>query len=129
MAEHDLQRVETIFQTAADLPEDDRATYLDGACDGDAGLREHVERLLAHMVRNATLDPPAARMAGAPMPVGVTEGPGSVIDRYKLLQVIGEGGFGIVYMAEQTEPVRRKVALKVIKLGMDTREVVARFEA
>ena len=59
----------------------------------------------------------------------ITEKPGTVIGRYKLLEQIGEGGFGVVYMAEQEEPVRRKVALKIIKPGMDTREVIARFEA
>ena len=59
----------------------------------------------------------------------LAEGPGTTIGRYKLLQKIGEGGFGAVYMAEQEEPVRRKVALKIIKLGMDTRQVIARFEA
>ena len=59
----------------------------------------------------------------------LTEGPGTVIGRYKLLQQIGEGGFGVVFMAEQQEPVRRKVALKIIKPGMDSRAVVARFEA
>jgi serine/threonine-protein kinase len=57
------------------------------------------------------------------------EQPGAMIGRYKLLEHIGEGGFGVVFMAEQIEPVRRKVALKIIKLGMDTRQVVARFEA
>ncbi len=62
-------------------------------------------------------------------PVPIAEGPGSVIGRYKLLQQIGEGGFGVVYMAEQREPVKRRVALKIIKLGMDTKQVVARFEA
>src|SRR5205814_2294999 len=59
----------------------------------------------------------------------LSEGPGSTIGRYKLLEQIGEGGFGVVFMAEQTSPVRRKVALKVIKLGMDTKQVIARFEA
>ena len=59
----------------------------------------------------------------------ITENPGTVIGRYKLLERVGEGGCGVVYVAEQTEPVRRRVALKVIKLGMDTREVIARFEA
>ena len=59
----------------------------------------------------------------------VGEGPGTIIGRYKLLERIGEGGFGVVFMAEQTEPVQRQVALKVVKLGMDTREVIARFEA
>jgi serine/threonine protein kinase len=59
----------------------------------------------------------------------LTEGPGTIIGRYKLLEQIGEGGFGVVYMAEQQEPIRRRVALKIIKLGMDTRQVIARFEA
>ena len=59
----------------------------------------------------------------------LSEKPGTIIGRYKLLQEIGEGGFGVVYMAEQTEPVRRKVALKIIKPGMDTKQVIARFEA
>ena len=57
------------------------------------------------------------------------EGPGTVIGRYKLLEKVGEGGFGVVYVAEQREPVKRRVALKIIKLGMDTRQVIARFEA
>src|SRR5437773_598436 len=59
----------------------------------------------------------------------ITEGPGTLIGRYKLLEQVGEGGFGIVYVAEQREPVKRRVALKIIKLGMDTRQVIARFEA
>jgi hypothetical protein len=82
-------------------------------------VREEVEALLrAHEEAG---EPETSR--------DVEEGPGAVIGRYKILQEIGEGGFGVVYMAEQTEPVRRKVALKIIKLGMDTKEVVARFEA
>ena len=71
----------------------------------------------------------ALELSGAPAEVVVTEKPGDHIGRYKLLEKIGEGGCGIVYMAEQTEPIRRRVALKIIKLGMDTRQVVARFEA
>jgi serine/threonine protein kinase len=67
--------------------------------------------------------------AGATVMAPIAEGPGTVIGRYTLLQIIGEGGFGVVYMAEQKEPVRRRVALKIIKLGMDTQQVVARFEA
>src|SRR5438128_6584897 len=70
---------------------------------------------------------PAADEATVHAPI--TEGPGTVTGRYKLLQKIGEGGCGVVYMAEQSEPVRRRVALKVIKLGMDTKQVIARFEA
>src|SRR5207249_6759404 len=67
---------------------------------------------------------PATRLT-----VPLEQGPGTMIDRYKLLEKIGEGGFGAVYVAEQREPVKRRVALKIIKLGMDTKQVVARFEA
>src|SRR3989442_93746 len=76
-----------------------------------------------------TAEEPAKGPTGTPVVATITEKPGDRIDRYKLLQQIGEGGFGVVYMAEQEEPVRRRVALKVIKLGMDTKSVVARFEA
>src|SRR6516162_4226478 len=70
-----------------------------------------------------------AQSASAPKPDVLLERTGMVIGRYKLLQQIGEGGFGVVFMAEQTEPVQRKVALKIVKAGMDTREIIARFEA
>ncbi|NNM25667.1 MAG: serine/threonine protein kinase, partial [Phycisphaerales bacterium] len=128
MSESDLQRVEMLFQTAADLPAAERGTFLTNACGGDVGLLAHVEALLGRLDDDAlTLPPlpPLPEAAASP----ITEGPGTIIGRYKLLQVIGEGGFGVVYMAEQQEPVVRRVALKIIKLGMDTREVVARFEA
>src|SRR5881409_3264898 len=74
-------------------------------------------------------DAPAVGPTGTAILANVTQNPGDWIGRYKLLQKIGEGGCGVVYMAEQEEPVRRRVALKVIKLGMDTREVITRFEA
>jgi hypothetical protein len=121
-----------------------RAAYLDQACAGDKPLREKVEALLrAYAEADSFFDtkpePPEARPApAAAAPVGpsgtallasVTEKPGDRIGRYKLLQKIGEGGCGVVYMAEQEEPVRRRVALKVIKLGLDTKSVIARFEA
>src|SRR5580704_3724771 len=107
----------------------DRRAYVAEACQGDEGLRQGVEALLAaHERAGSFLVSPAvgapASVDGAP----VREGPGTVIGAYKLLEQIGEGGFGIVYMAEQHQPVRRKVALKVVKPGMDTRQVVARFE-
>src|SRR5438128_2284323 len=103
--------------------------YLDGACGGDAELRGRVEELL-----KAHLDLGSVHIRPNPDPVATTdrslsEGPGTVIGPYKLLEQIGEGGMGVVYMAEQTRPVRRKVALKIIKPGMDTRQVIARFEA
>ncbi|MFG0320491.1 MAG: serine/threonine-protein kinase, partial [Planctomycetota bacterium JB042] len=121
-----LARLKDLFQRAADLAPPDRAAFLDAACEDEA-LRGRVDAMLAALDEGDSLGSPplaATELVDAP-----AEGPGTVIDRYKLLQQIGEGGFGAVYMAEQLEPVRRKVALKVIKLGMDTKEVVARFEA
>jgi WD40 repeat protein len=111
-----------------------RRTYLDRACGGDAALRAELESLLAaSSAAGEFLLRPAAVGAGAMqetvlMPP-LSEKAGTRIGRYKLLEQIGEGGFGVVWMAEQEEPVRRRVALKIIKLGMDTKEVVARFEA
>jgi tetratricopeptide (TPR) repeat protein len=128
----DVRRVEALFHAAADLPEGERGAFLDGACGSDALLRGRVERLLDRLGEDISLTSPMGegdRAVSRSAESVMTEGPGSVIDRYKLLQVIGEGGFGVVYMAEQQAPVVRKVALKIIKLGMDTREVVARFEA
>src|SRR4029450_7915130 len=108
-----------------------RAVFLDAACDGNDALRAEVESLLAalHKAGNYLEGPAVARTADMPAESPVTAAPGTVIGPYKLLQQIGEGGMGVVYMAEQAAPVRRKVALKIIKPGMDTREVIARFEA
>jgi serine/threonine protein kinase/tetratricopeptide (TPR) repeat protein len=108
----------------------ERAAYLDGACAGRPELRALVDGLLkAHEDAGSFLNQPLFE----PLPTldqpAHAEKPGAVIGPYKLLEQIGEGGFGVVYMAEQTEPVRRKVALKILKPGMDTRQVVARFEA
>jgi len=115
-------RLELIFDAALQKgTERERSAYLEGACGNNPGLRERVETLLrAHDAAGNFLQPSLT---------SADEGPGSIIGRYKLLQMIGQGGFGVVYMAEQLEPVRRKVALKIIKLGMDTRQVVARFES
>ncbi|HET7536535.1 MAG TPA: serine/threonine-protein kinase [Candidatus Didemnitutus sp.] len=127
------EREEAIFAEALALPTLDRPRFIAEACGGDAVLRERVEGLLrAHdsagefmeVAPVAAAEP--ASPAGTPLPA---EMPGLRIGRYKLLQKIGEGGCGVVWMAEQQEPVRRRVAIKIIKLGMDTREVVARFEA
>ena len=104
----------------------ERAAYLDQACAGDLALRQEVESLLsAHAQAGDFLD----HTIPLPAPDFLIEPTGTMIGRYKLLEKIGEGGFGVVYMAEQIEPVQRKVALKIIKAGMDTREVIARFEA
>jgi serine/threonine protein kinase/tetratricopeptide (TPR) repeat protein len=108
----------------------ERAAYLDRACGGDAALRGRVEALLReHEQLGSFLESPApghaVTVADEPRP----EGPEAVLGPYRLLEQIGEGGFGVVFQAEQTQPVRRQVALKVLKPGMDTRQVVARFEA
>src|SRR5262249_2365141 len=110
----------SIFEAAfeKDTPEE-RAAYLDRACGGDAGLRQGVEALLAaHDRLGATFAGPAG-----------SERPDPAVGPYQLLEQIGEGGFGVVFLAEQAQPLRRQVALKVLKPGMDTRQVVARFEA
>ena len=101
----------------------ERGAYLEDACGADVALRRRVEGLLEVYDRAGSfLEEPAAPPTGT--------GAGVLIaGRYKLLEVVGEGGMGTVWLAEQTEPVRRKVALKVIKPGMDSRQVVARFEA
>ncbi|MBI4664495.1 MAG: protein kinase, partial [Verrucomicrobia bacterium] len=99
-------------------------------------MRERIESLLratpdaeAFFGRNAVNVSKLPDLTEATVTTPIAEGPGTVIGRYTLLQKIGDGGFGAVYMAEQKEPVRRRVALKIIKLGMDTQQVVARFEA
>jgi WD40 repeat protein/serine/threonine protein kinase len=122
--------IEQIFSDALARPAGpQRARYLDEVCGADAQVRERVERLLrASGDAESFLESPAADPAPT-IEQPPSERPGTQIGPYKLLQQIGEGGFGVVYMAEQLEPVRRKVALKVIKPGMDTRQVIARFEA
>jgi WD40 repeat protein/serine/threonine protein kinase len=119
-------RAKEVFDQAFELPRDERAAFVQRACGADAILRARVEALLQADDEAESFLPDAPATGHT---VLVTEKPGDVIGRYKLLQKIGEGGCGVVYMAEQAEPVRRRVALKIIKLGMDTRRVVARFEA
>ncbi|HMC67496.1 MAG TPA: serine/threonine-protein kinase [Gemmataceae bacterium] len=124
-----LDRLESLFAAALQKPSADRAAYLDQACADDPALRQRVEALLrAQEAAGSFLESPAPAMV-ATVDDPITERPGTVIGPYKLLEQIGEGGFGVVFMAEQTHPVRRKVALKVIKPGMDSRQVIARFEA
>src|SRR5712664_4885790 len=110
-------------------PEAERRAYLDEACGDDEVLRRGVEALLEkHELAGSFLESPAAAPA-ATLDEPIRERPGTVIGPYKLMEQIGEGGMGLVFVAEQQHPVRRKVAVKVIKPGMDTREVIARFEA
>jgi serine/threonine protein kinase len=124
------QSIDRIFWDAAQLGSTaDCAGYLDGACGGDAELRRRVEQLLAARAKaESFLELPAPALAATVDESVVSERPGTVIGPYRLLEEIGEGGFGVVYLAEQTEPVRRRVALKVLKPGMDSKQVVARFE-
>ena len=107
----DPTQVEERFAEALGKPPEERAAWLEHACAGDAELREEVEQLLAaHLDVTNALPLPAAPPT-APSPV---ESPGEKIGRYQLLEQIGVGGFGVVFMAEQTSPVRRRVALKFI---------------
>src|SRR3954454_8636438 len=138
-----MSPAETVFFAAlAKVDPAERAAYLDEACGADTELRRCVDRLLAaHPQVGSFLRDDDVAPTSSPAGVGpeigggptveppTTERPGKVIGPYKLLQVIGEGGMGTVYMAEQTQPVRRTVALKLIKSGMDSRQVLARFEA
>ncbi|PWU21380.1 MAG: serine/threonine protein kinase [Verrucomicrobia bacterium] len=125
------QREETIFDAALRLPSDQRAAYLENVCEGDADLRRRVQILLSAFERAGGFlkDPPTLPMEPKGTTRALAEKPGYKIGRYKLLEQIGEGGCGVVYVAEQEAPVRRKVALKVVKLGMDTKQVIARFDA
>jgi serine/threonine protein kinase len=130
------ETVESLFEAARQLPTSkERAAYLQTACGQDMALRQRVEALLkAEMEAGEFLSAPLPTLQAESASRGTTveplaEKPGDRIGRYKLLQQIGEGGCGVVYMAEQEEPVRRRVALKVIKPGMDSRQVLARFEA
>src|SRR6185503_16961605 len=128
--QRDRQALE-IFSRALELGElPARERFVAGACGTDAALRARVEALLANHREDTFLQQPASELTQfSPTVANLTEQVGDTIGRYKLLQQVGEGGCGVVYMAEQTEPLRRKVALKVIKLGMDTKSVIARFEA
>ena len=120
-----------IFTEALRLPPEARLDYVDQTCAGDENLRRKVQALLrANDRAGRFLDELPSAFAGERVQqVGAIEKPGDRIGRYQLLNQIGEGGWGIVFLAEQKEPVRRKVALKIVKPGMDTKSVVARFEA
>jgi serine/threonine protein kinase len=127
----DLQSARTIFLDALEQSDStQRDQFIEAACNGDPELRGEVKRLLdAHGDLDNFMGHPAAASVNPTLDLPATEQVGATIGRYKLLEQIGEGGMGVVYVAEQTEPVRRRVALKIIKPGMDTRQVIARFEA
>jgi serine/threonine protein kinase/tetratricopeptide (TPR) repeat protein len=124
-------KVRSIFLAAVENhPPEHWAAYLDEACAGSEDVRRRVEVLLrAHLAADSLLDNRLAAPVATAVEAPAREMPGAMIGPYKLLEQIGEGGMGTVYMAEQLHPVRRRVALKVVKPGMDTRQVIARFEA
>src|SRR5881409_3510547 len=125
----DSSRDVAIFTEARELPEDARAAYLAQVCGDDVALRPRVEALLdAHSELGDFMQKAPVALSERKEPA-IGETVGHRIGRYKLFQQIGEGGCGVVFMAEQEEPVRRRVALKVIKRGVDTKSVIARFEA
>ncbi len=125
MTEGNHESLRGLFERVIDLPAGERPALLDREC--SPSLRPRMEAMLAGAESEDAFlaDPPA----GAAPTLGEDERPGAVIGPYKLLEQIGEGGFGVVLLAEQREPVHRRVALKIIKLGMDTKQVIARFEA
>ena len=126
-------REEALLAQALEQPAAARTTFLDQKCAGDAALRARLEAQLVLQSPTGSLSTPGVEAIPSSMKLDLFDTPdeavGQTLGRYKLLEKVGEGGCGVVYVAEQTEPVRRRVALKVIKLGMDTRQVVARFEA
>lgn len=127
-----LAKAKSLFLDAVEMGIADRDVFLDRACEGDQALRRLVFELLAGEAMPLPIESLADDIRVAATSVGGShagENRGSMIGRYRLMERIGEGGFGVVFAAEQTEPVKRRVALKLIKLGMDTRQVVARFEA
>ena len=118
-------RLEAVFQQAADAPRENRRALLDALCADDDALRLEAEALLRQFDAGtlSLLDHDRSAVFAFR-----GERPGDTIDRYTLIEEVGEGGFGAVYRARQTHPVQREVALKVLKAGMDTRAVLARFE-
>ena len=134
-------REQSLFEAALALPAGERrAAFLQEACNGNVALHRRLTRLLsAHTQSNDFFPENASEMLGVDQAEveslavaqssALGEQPGQKVGRYKLLKQLGEGGCGIVYLAAQEEPVQRLVALKIIKLGMDTRNVIARFDA
>lgn len=143
MSDPGFTRLKQLFLEARNLPPEQRMAFVESACSGEVALRDELVALLKHDVEDAFLENPAVAALPQPefaptvqgrnsdqLPEAFGEASAAMISgRYRLLQQIGEGGFGTVFMAEQREPVRRRVAIKVIKRGMDSQKVVARFEA
>jgi len=135
MTEHSHEGIRRLFDLVLDVPSAQRASVLDRECAGDDGLKQRILAMTEAAEDDRFLaDATAGAMHGSSSAAATVAAPpreqvGEQIGRYKLLEQIGEGGFGVVWAAEQREPVKRRVALKIIKLGMDTKQVIARFEA
>jgi serine/threonine-protein kinase len=121
----DHMRVHAIFEAVCDMPTVDRNAFLDKECLNDQVLRAEVESLLKHHFTSAQTEISEEKVCD----IAVDHQLGDSIDGYRIISILGEGGMGIVYLAGQSSPVRRKVALKIVKAGMDTKQVIARFEA
>src|SRR5437867_9081623 len=129
-----VEREAALAALALEKPAAERGKWLDAVCAGDQNLRQRLESLVA--AQQSAAAPPDSPVEAGPANLILDladfsrdEGVAQTQGRYKLLEQIGEGGCGVVYVAEQIEPVRRRLALKVIKLGMDTKQVLARFDA
>jgi eukaryotic-like serine/threonine-protein kinase len=125
----DFNHLRDVFLAAAERPAGERDAFLDQACAGDDEFRRNVALMLDAHVRPGPLDRGAVRVDGAAGDRPGDEGTGTRVGPYKLIDRVGEGGMAVVWMAQQTEPVKRLVAVKLIKAGMDSRQVIARFEA
>src|SRR5262245_2001963 len=126
----DFDKLREIFMAALEQAPDQQDTYLNQVCGGDEELRRNVAVMLkAHVAGEGPLDRGPLRDEQTAADEKAAEAPGTVIGSYKLLEPIGEGGMGTVWMTQQTEPVKRLVAVKLIKPGMDSKQVLARFDA
>ena len=129
----DQPRAQAIYSEALARSEEERESYLDAACGDDRELRRQVVEMLAAKSERDGLLPEAPSLGDSQPTVGMGgaagEFPGAIIGPYRLLEQLGEGGFGSVWLAQQQEPIRRQVALKIIKAGMDSEQVIGRFEA
>ena len=121
----DQERVQELFNAAVNMASSEREPFLDKECGENDSLRGEVESLLEHHFTSAQTVRPSDQSNDTTLDYQR----GDMIGSFKILNVLGEGGMGIVYLAEQSKPVKRRVALKVIKAGMDTKQVIARFEA